>query len=159
MAKSLKFVDIFAVCHILLYSNCSESDLNLDLFEICAALILFVIQRLILYLVSKCQMSSGPHGPILFCYGEHSTCPLHLKFSSGNFFCRKSTMGTAIVAIDANNDTYYLQKQIEKFPLIDIPTQSVQYCAGNLRLRMQFSITHLQIYNSTYRIFKYSSIF
>ena len=36
---------------------------------------------------------------------------------SGNFFHRKSTIGTTIVAIGANKDTYYLQKRIEKFPL------------------------------------------
>ena len=36
---------------------------------------------------------------------------------SGNFFYRKSTIGTTIGAVEANNDRYYLQKRIEKFPL------------------------------------------
>ena len=37
--------------------------------------------------------------------------------SSGDFFYWKSTIGTTIAAIEANNDTYCLQKRIEKFPL------------------------------------------
>ena len=40
-----------------------------------------------------------------------------LNLPSGNFFYRKSTIGSTITAIEANNDTYCLQKQIEKFPL------------------------------------------
>ena len=39
------------------------------------------------------------------------------KSFSGNFFYRKLTIGTTITAIEANNDTYCLQKRIEKFPL------------------------------------------
>ena len=35
-----------------------------------------------------------------------------LGFSSGNFFYQKSTTGTTIAAIEANNDTYSLQKQM-----------------------------------------------
>ena len=31
------------------------------------------------------------------------------SFNSGNFSCRKSTIGTTIVAIEGNNDTCYLQ--------------------------------------------------
>ena len=42
---------------------------------------------------------------------------MELCVCSGNFFYRKSTIGTTIAAIDANNDTYFLQKRIEKFPL------------------------------------------
>ena len=38
--------------------------------------------------------------------------------TSGNFFYRKSTIGTTIAATEANNDTYFLQKRMEKFPLI-----------------------------------------
>ena len=37
--------------------------------------------------------------------------------SAGTFFYRKSTTGTITAAIDANNDTYFLQNRIEKFPL------------------------------------------
>ena len=37
---------------------------------------------------------------------------------SGHFVYQKSTIGTTITAIEANNDTYCLQKRIEKFPLI-----------------------------------------
>ena len=36
------------------------------------------------------------------------------KFISGNFFYRKSTTGTTIAAIEANNDTYCLQKTYRK---------------------------------------------
>ena len=36
---------------------------------------------------------------------------------SGNLFYRKSTRET-IAVVEANNDTYCLQKRIEKFPLI-----------------------------------------
>ena len=36
---------------------------------------------------------------------------------SGNFFYWKLTIGTTTAAIEANNDTYYLQKRIEKIPL------------------------------------------
>ena len=39
------------------------------------------------------------------------------KIYSGDFFYRKSTIGTTIAAIDAHNETYCLQKRIEKFPL------------------------------------------
>ena len=37
---------------------------------------------------------------------------------SGNCFYRNSTIRTTIASFEANNDTYYLQKRIEKFPLI-----------------------------------------
>ena len=37
-------------------------SINLNLFDICVTLILFVIQTIILHLISKWQMSSGPHG-------------------------------------------------------------------------------------------------
>ena len=37
--------------------------------------------------------------------------------SSGNFFYRRSKIGTTIEGIEVNNDTYCLQKRIEKFPL------------------------------------------
>ena len=48
---------------------------------------------------------------------------------SGNFFFQKSTIGTTIAAIEANKDTYCLQKRIENFPLtlfgpIEIHTQT-----------------------------------
>ena len=36
---------------------------------------------------------------------------------SGDYFYRKSTIGTIIAAIEANNDRYCLQNRIEKFPL------------------------------------------
>ena len=47
-------------------------------------------------------------------------CP---SMVSGNFFYRKShtNNGETIAAIEANNDTYCLQKRIEKFPLIILP--------------------------------------
>ena len=35
----------------------------------------------------------------------------------GNFFYRKSTIGTTVATIEVNNDLYCLQKRIEKFPL------------------------------------------
>ena len=38
-------------------------------------------------------------------------------FPSGNVFYRKSTMGTSVATIEANSDTYCLQKRIEKVPL------------------------------------------
>ena len=45
-------------------------------------------------------------------------CPIRLRVcTSGNFFYRKSTIGTTIAAIGANNDTYCLKKWIEKFSL------------------------------------------
>ena len=34
------------------------------------------------------------------------------------FFYRRSTIGTTIAAIETNSDTYFLQKQKEKFLLI-----------------------------------------
>ena len=37
---------------------------------------------------------------------------------SGDFFYQKSTTGTTKAAVEANNGTYCLRKQIEKFPLI-----------------------------------------
>ena len=36
----------------------------------------------------------------------------------GSFFYRKSTIGTTKAAIEGKNDTYCLQKRIEKFPLV-----------------------------------------
>ena len=39
------------------------------------------------------------------------------RLSAGTFFYRKSTIRATIVAVEANNDTYYLQKRIQKFPL------------------------------------------
>ena len=47
------------------------------------------------------------------------TCvSLTRKYSvSGNFFYRKSTIGTKIAAIEANNDMHCLQKRTDKFPL------------------------------------------
>ena len=44
---------------------------------------------------------------------------------SGNFFYRKSTIARTIAAIEANNDTYCLQKRIEKFPLYNLPCSRV----------------------------------
>ena len=44
---------------------------------------------------------------------------------SGNFFYRKSTIARKIAAIEANNDTYCLQKRIEKFPLYNLPCSRV----------------------------------
>ena len=44
---------------------------------------------------------------------------------SGNFFYCKSTIGTTIAAIEANNDTYCLQKQIEKFVLYWLTNEGI----------------------------------
>ena len=42
------------------------------------------------------------------------------KSVSGDFFYRKSTVGTTKAAIEVNNGTYCLRKRIKKFPLVQI---------------------------------------
>ena len=44
--------------------------------------------------------------------------PLSASLVSGNFFRQKSTIGTTIPAIGANNDTYCLQKRIESLTIL-----------------------------------------
>ena len=57
------------------------------------------------------------HMPKLFqeylCYG---ICVL-TSYNTAGTFSVGSQLGATIAAIEANNDTYCLQKQIEKFPL------------------------------------------
>lgn len=43
---------------------------------------------------------------------------LTLNVTSGNFFFRKSAIGTTVAAIEANNGKFCPPKRIEKFPLI-----------------------------------------
>ena len=46
---------------------------------------------------------------------------------SGNFFYRKLTIGTTIVTIEVNNNTYCLQKWIEMFSLKGLLLQTFHY--------------------------------
>ena len=57
-------MEILGLPHTRLHnSNLSELHMSLELFEICFELNLYGIQILILYLLAKCQMNSGAHGP------------------------------------------------------------------------------------------------
>ena len=40
---------------------------------------------------------------------------IHVFWNSENFFYRKSTIGTTIAAVEANNDVYCFQIRVEKF--------------------------------------------
>ena len=59
--------------------------------------------------------------------GSDTIIELWLKFllslfsQRGTFFYRKSTMEKTIRAIEANNDTYCLQKTNRKVPLFSLP--------------------------------------
>ena len=53
---------------------------------------------------------------------------------------RKSTKGTTIAAIEANNDTYYLQKEIEKFPLIKEKGKKNEYSLSIIRNRVETKV-------------------
>ena len=52
---------------------------------------------------------------------------LFFSHHSRDFFYREPTIGTTIVVIEANNDTYCLQKRIEKLPLVEAPEILEQY--------------------------------
>ena len=107
--------------------------------NLAATPLFFFLIKCTSFLRYRCIMHKTLHSEFPFsgCLDLHST--LHLKGNlewfvhvkmlascaelspmlfSGSLFYRKSTIGTTIAAIEANNDTYCLQKRIEKFPLL-----------------------------------------
>ena len=65
--------------------------------------------------------------------------------NSRKFFYQKSTIGTAIAAIEVNNDMYCFQKGIEKFPLMLNVTHQIAWIVAFLAntdfLKLKNSVT------------------